>query len=160
MRSALLLFARREKAPRPWAVFPRSQVHFARSGCGGFDSKSVDRLSSFQDLASSGRRARVIFLRLLLYASLPSNSRKGGFCSCVSRIDRLSRLFRITGLLTVVVALKPGGCSNSRVVVGISFAQFRGTAGEVRAEATRLNDASNDGMPGTRYKAGRPVLGF
>jgi len=51
--------------------------------------------------------------------------------------DRLSRLFRITGLLTVVVALKPGGGSNSRVVVGISFAQFGGTAGEVRAEATR-----------------------
>src|SRR5258708_798819 len=58
--------------------------------------------------------------------------------------DRLSRRFRITGLLTVVVALKPGGCSNSRVVVGISFAQFGGTAGEVRAEATRLNDGDLD----------------
>jgi len=58
--------------------------------------------------------------------------------------DRLSRLFRITGLLTVVVALKPGGCSNSRVVVRISFAQFGGTAGEVRAETTRLNDGDLD----------------
>ncbi len=69
------------RAEREW--FPRRSVHFGRSGCGGFDSKSVDRLSSFQDLASS-RRARSFF-SAPLYASLPSNSRNGGLCSCVSR---------------------------------------------------------------------------
>src|SRR5271154_5278375 len=69
--------------PFALAGFPRRQVHFGRSGCGGFDSKSVDTLSSFQDLASS-RRARSFF-SAPLYASLPSNSRNGGFCSCVSR---------------------------------------------------------------------------
>src|SRR6266446_2792766 len=142
MRSVLLRFARREKAARPWAGFPRREVHFGRSGCGGFDSKSVDRLSSFQDLASS-RRAR-LFFSAPLYASLPSSSRKWRFLFLRQSHDRLSRLFRITGLLTVVVALKPGGCSNSRVVVGISFAQFGGTAGEVRAEAARLNDGDLD----------------
>jgi hypothetical protein len=66
-----------------YADFAYAGVHFGRSGCGGFDSKSVDRLSSFQDLASS-RRARSFF-SAPLYASLPSNSRNGGFCSCVSR---------------------------------------------------------------------------
>jgi hypothetical protein len=53
--------------------------------------------------------------------------------------DRLSRLLRVTRLLTVVVALKPGGCSNSRIVFWMSFAQLGGTACEVRAKATRLN---------------------
>lgn len=54
--------------------------------------------------------------------------------------DRLSRLLRVSGLLTVIGALKPGRCSNSRVVFGMPFAQLVGTAGEVRAEATQLDD--------------------
>src|SRR5271169_5835703 len=53
------LGARREKAARAWAGFPQRQVHFGRSGRRGFDSKSVDRLISFQDLASSRRARRV-----------------------------------------------------------------------------------------------------
>src|SRR5271155_5010083 len=142
MRSVLLRFARREIAARPWAGFPRRQVHFGRPGCGGFDSKSVDRLSSFQDLASS-RRARSFFSAPVVRIAAEQQS-QWRFLFLRQSHDRLSRLFRITGLLTVIVALKPGGGSNSRVVVGISFAQFGGTAGEVRAEATRLNDGDLD----------------
>jgi len=50
---------------------------------GHFESKSVDRLSSFHILASSNRARS--FFSAPLYASLPSKSRKGGFCSCVKR---------------------------------------------------------------------------
>src|SRR5712672_3673366 len=73
------------------------KVHFGRSGYGGFDSKSVDRLSSFQDLASS-RRARSFF-SAPLYASLPSNSRYGGLCSCVSRTIACAAFFGSPGCL-------------------------------------------------------------
>src|SRR5258706_7672465 len=85
----------------------------------------------------------VVFLRPVVRIAAEQQS-QWRFLFLRQSHDRLSRLFRITGLLTVVVALKPGGCSNSRVVVGISFAQFGGTAGEVRAEATRLNDGDLD----------------
>ena len=85
----------------------------------------------------------VVFLRPVVRIAAEQQS-QWRFLFLRQSHDRLSRLFRITGLLTVVVALKPGGCSNSRVVVGISFAQFGGTAGEVGAKATRLNDGDLD----------------
>src|ERR1700678_750594 len=89
------------------------------------------------------KACEVVFLRPVVRSAAEQQS-QWRFLFLRQSHDRLSRLFRITGLLTVVVALKPGGCSNSRVVVGISFAQFGGTAGEVRAEATRLNDGDLD----------------
>src|ERR1700684_2937372 len=58
--------------------------------------------------------------------------------------DRLSRLFRITRLLPVVVALKSCGSSNSRVVCGMTLAQFGGTPREVRAEPTGFNNCDLD----------------
>src|SRR3984885_14685280 len=54
--------------------------------------------------------------------------------------DRLSRLFRVTRLLPVVVALKSCGSSNSRVVCGMTFAQFGGTPREVCTESTGFNN--------------------
>src|ERR1700674_3682268 len=89
------------------------------------------------------KACEVVFLRPVIRIAAEQQS-QWRFLFLRQSHDRLSRLFRITGLLTVVVALKPGGGSNSRVVVGISFAQFGGTAGEVRAEATRLNDGDLD----------------
>src|SRR5277367_1288080 len=85
----------------------------------------------------------VVFLRPVVCIAAEQQS-QWRFLFLRQSHDRLSRLCQITGLLTVVVALKPGGCSNSGVVVGISFAQFGGTPGEVRAEATRLNDGDLD----------------
>ena len=45
-------------------------------------SKSVETLSSFHIRASSNRARS--FFSTAAYASLPSNNRNGGFCSCVS----------------------------------------------------------------------------
>ena len=58
--------------------------------------------------------------------------------------DCLSRLFRFTRLLPVVIALKSCGSSDSRVVCGMTFAQFSGTPREVRAEPTGLNNCDLD----------------
>src|ERR1700756_374404 len=58
--------------------------------------------------------------------------------------DRLSRLFRITRLLAVVVPLKSCGSSNRRVVFRMAFAEFGGTAREVCAKATGFNDGDLD----------------
>jgi hypothetical protein len=58
--------------------------------------------------------------------------------------DPVSRLFGITRLLPVVIALKSSGSSDSRVVCGMAFAQFGGTPREVRAEPTGFNNCDLD----------------
>src|ERR1700756_5447270 len=58
--------------------------------------------------------------------------------------DRLSRLFRITRLLAVVVPLKSCGSSNRLVVCVMPFVQFGGTPREVRAESTGFNNCDLD----------------
>jgi len=107
---------------------------------GGFDSKSWTA-EFFQDLASSRRASRFSPPRythrcratVAMEVSVPASVARS-----------LEPLFSDHGLLTVVVALKLGGCFQQSSRSRDSFAQFGGTAGEVRAEATRLNDGDLD----------------
>src|SRR5438105_13404662 len=58
--------------------------------------------------------------------------------------DRLSCLLGVTRLLAVIVPLKSCGSSNRRIVFGMTFAKFGGTAREVCAKATGFNDGDLD----------------